>query len=128
MTQPTTPRFVSIAELVRMLSVPGRKPGVTASTVRTLIYRRFQNGLDAYVWRSAPTRWLIDVDGFLCWLRSGTKALDQKERAAIADFWRDLNESLHASENKSRPVIPLTETRTKKQVKRVSQKEDVCSF
>jgi hypothetical protein len=119
---------VTIAELARMLSVPGRKPGVTTTTIRTLIYRRFKNGLDAYVWRSAPTRWLIDVDGFLGWLRSGTEALDRKERAAIADFWRTLNESLHASENTSRTVISLTEARTKKQVKRASQKEDMCSF
>ena len=120
MTQPKTPRFVTIAELVRMLSVPGRKPGVTASTVRTLIYRRFKNGLDAYVWRSAPTRWLVDVDGFLCWLRSGTEALDRKERAAIADFWRDLNKALDAGENTSRTVIPLTEARAKKQAGRQS--------
>ena len=128
MTQPKTPRFVTIAELARMLSVPGRKPGVTTTTIRTLIYRRFKNGLDAHVWRSAPTRWLVDVDGFLEWLRSGTEALDRKERAAIADFWRTLNESLHASENTSRTVISLTEARTKKQVKRASQKEDMCSF
>ena len=128
MTQPKTPRFVSIAELVRMLSVPGRKPGVTSSTVRTLIYRRFKNGLDACVWRSAPTRWLIDVDGFLCWLRSETEALNRQERAAIADFWRTLNENLHASENTSRTVIPLTEARTKKEARRASHKEEMCNF
>jgi hypothetical protein len=103
-----------------MLSVPGRKPGVTASTVRTLIYRRFTNGLDVCVWRLAPTRWLIDADAFLEWLRSGTEALDRKERAAIADFWRTLNENLHAGQNPSRTVIPLTEARTKKEARRAS--------
>lgn len=125
MTQTQTPRFVSIAELVRMLSVPGRKPGLTAHTIRTLIHRRHKNGLEAYVWRSAPTRWLIDIDGFLRWLRAGTEALDHEDRAMIADFWRTLNKALHPGESTGRTVIPLSAARATKERARVNCEEDL---
>jgi hypothetical protein len=98
-----------------MLSVPGRKPGVTTHAIRLLIYRRFKNGLDAHIWRAAPSKWLINVDGFLDWLRSGTEALDRKERAAITGFWRTLDEELNLRRIPGRTVISLTEKRVKRE-------------